>query len=245
MHRNIRRVIFQQLSKFNGVDTEPVAPSQVKQIAGRAGRFGTAHETGIATTLQARDHAYLQECMQRANDPVPAAGLLPTADHVVNLAAAFPQLGLSAIVDLYKTEAKLGGNYFLCFFREIHQLALLLEAFPKIQMRDRFQLACAPVKKGDGLVLNTFRLLMQNFHEERPCPLRVPHPRLTANPEASLRIAESVYRSLDLYLWLATHFPDRFLQAKEAWQRREDCGLVVNKALEMISHVKNKNKTVP
>lgn len=219
-----------------------MAPNQVKQIAGRAGRYGTAHEAGLATTLQARDHGYLLECMQRTNEPLAAAGLLPTAEHVVQLAAAFPSLGLPAIVELYREGARLGQEHFLCFFRDLHHLALVMEAYRRIPMRERFQLACAPVKTGDAYVLSAFRALLKDFDEGRPCLVRAAVPRITGNPEGTLRMAESVYRSLDLYLWLATHFPHRFLQAREARERREACGAVVDKALEMICQVRQKRR---
>lgn len=49
--RNIRRIIFEATSKYNGVENVDLSVSQMKQIAGRAGRFGTKWENGIVTTL--------------------------------------------------------------------------------------------------------------------------------------------------------------------------------------------------
>lgn len=97
-YRNIRRIIFKTLHKFNGIDLEPVPTNQVKQIAGRAGRFGTLHEGGILTTLSKHDMRYLQQCMATPNENIKAAGLLPTSDHIVNISYAFPQLSLSEII---------------------------------------------------------------------------------------------------------------------------------------------------
>lgn len=59
-------------------------------------------------------------------------------------------------------------------------------------------------------------------------------PKLHGNPSITLSIAESVYRTLDLYLWLATHYPEAFLHVEEARVRREECGRVVNQSLEML-----------
>lgn len=38
--------------------------SEIKQIAGRAGRFGTQYEHGEVTVLQSEDHTYLQKGLE-------------------------------------------------------------------------------------------------------------------------------------------------------------------------------------
>jgi len=245
----IKRVIFQSLSKFNGEEVQLVAPNQVKQIAGRAGRFGTsgaASDGGQATTLLKKDLAYLQSCMERPNEAITAAGLLPSADHIANISAANPSLTLTAILDLYSNQdnLKVNDSYFMCQFRDMHRLAAVLAPHLHLPMPDRFQLARAPVKPSDALLLSTYRNLVSAFAHPAaaPVPLRINVPRMTRDPEGSLLVAESVYRSLDLYLWLATHFPERFLQIAEARERREECGKLVDQALSMICHVRGNRK---
>lgn len=44
------------------------------------------------------DLPFLKNCLARPNDALTSAGLLPTADHVVNLAALFPTLSLPSII---------------------------------------------------------------------------------------------------------------------------------------------------
>ncbi len=151
---NIKRIIFQSMIKFNGQDTELVSPNQVKQIAGRAGRYGTVHDQGgLVTTLQRKDLEHLKRCMNTPNQNVVAAGLLPTSDHIVNLTHACPNLSLPSIFDLYLNHSSVGQSYFLCLFRDLKRLALILQEYRNIKIRDRFQLACAPVKTTDDYVI--------------------------------------------------------------------------------------------
>ena len=49
MNLPIRRIIFLQTVKFNGVEERTLTPSEVKQIAGRAGRYGL-YDTGYVTS---------------------------------------------------------------------------------------------------------------------------------------------------------------------------------------------------
>ena len=48
--RNIRRIVFHDLEKFNGSELVTLSPEATKQIAGRAGRYGKAHSRGEVTT---------------------------------------------------------------------------------------------------------------------------------------------------------------------------------------------------
>jgi ATP-dependent RNA helicase SUPV3L1/SUV3 len=43
--------MFTAVEKYNGVAEVPISDSQMKQIGGRAGRFGTQWDTGLVTTL--------------------------------------------------------------------------------------------------------------------------------------------------------------------------------------------------
>jgi ATP-dependent RNA helicase SUPV3L1/SUV3 len=49
LFRNIKRVVFSNIQKFDGKEVRPISIPQLKQIAGRAGRFGTAYGNGIVT----------------------------------------------------------------------------------------------------------------------------------------------------------------------------------------------------
>lgn len=58
----IRRVVFSALSKFDGYDTRPLTGSEIRQIGGRAGRFGL-HESGEALVLSGLDPAPVAEAL--------------------------------------------------------------------------------------------------------------------------------------------------------------------------------------
>ena len=43
-------MVFSTLRKFNGEEEKMMGTSQIKQIAGRAGRYGSTFDCGLATT---------------------------------------------------------------------------------------------------------------------------------------------------------------------------------------------------
>jgi hypothetical protein len=50
-----------------------------------------------------------------------------------------------------------------------------------------------------------------------------------------LDMAESFYRTLDLYLWLATRYPKIFLEREKVMEKREFCSKLVNRLLGRIT----------
>ena len=46
-----RRIVFTSLEKFDGACYRPLTAAEVKQIAGRAGRFGSSHSSGRVTCM--------------------------------------------------------------------------------------------------------------------------------------------------------------------------------------------------
>jgi ATP-dependent RNA helicase SUPV3L1/SUV3 len=48
----LRRVVFSSLTKWDGKQDRPLSVQEIKQIGGRAGRFGGAHVEGIVAVLE-------------------------------------------------------------------------------------------------------------------------------------------------------------------------------------------------
>lgn len=48
--RNIGRVVFYSLKKYDGKKYRNLTPAHARQVAGRAGRYGTERSRGLVTT---------------------------------------------------------------------------------------------------------------------------------------------------------------------------------------------------
>lgn len=64
LNLSIKRIIFSTLQKFDGKEERDLYSTEIKQIAGRAGRFGSLYEDGEVTVLDANDHSLLKNGLQ-------------------------------------------------------------------------------------------------------------------------------------------------------------------------------------
>ena len=58
----VKRIVFIETEKFDGTQKRPLLLQEVKQIAGRAGRFGI-HENGYVTAMGTRNLTYIKKLM--------------------------------------------------------------------------------------------------------------------------------------------------------------------------------------
>lgn len=65
----VRRIIFLQTSKYDGVQQRPLRTSEVRQIAGRAGRFGL-YDTGFISGCDEESLTFLQETYEAEDPPI-------------------------------------------------------------------------------------------------------------------------------------------------------------------------------
>jgi ATP-dependent RNA helicase SUPV3L1/SUV3 len=82
LNLSIKRIIFSTVEKFDGRRRRRLLSAELKQIAGRAGRFGTIYEHGEVTCMNAEDLKYLRKGMQAIDKPIKKAGLFPSLEQL-------------------------------------------------------------------------------------------------------------------------------------------------------------------
>ncbi len=70
----VRRIVFMQTDKFDGVSRRPLRIPEVKQIAGRAGRFGI-YDKGCVSALGERELEYIRALYQADEEPLTEVNL--------------------------------------------------------------------------------------------------------------------------------------------------------------------------
>ncbi|KAG1677914.1 hypothetical protein FOA52_001332 [Chlamydomonas sp. UWO 241] len=196
LNLNIRRVVFQSLSKPSG-ETDPLDPSRmllaplsdsaIKQIAGRAGRRNSQYASSGAATMLGRqrpmDIHTLRDAMAAVLAPLEAAGLFPEPEYIEALAASVPDASFKQVVDAFlaattsslSDSSQLGGSHYaLCKPDTLASIAELLEPLSVINTADKLRLCMAPVRMGIEENEQTFLHFVSRFaagvliHPPRP-----------------------------------------------------------------------------
>ena len=236
LNLNIRRVIFYSLSKYDGDRVVPVPASQVKQIAGRAGRRGSRYPDGLVTTFNAGDLDYLLECLRRPFEEVKQAGLFPFFEQFELFASQIPDLPFPELLDRFRHSCRLDGAYFLSRHDHVRKVANLLERVPGLSLADRFNFCFAPVNTRDPKVMHHLVRFAMNFSERKPVGIALGIPKASARSDAELLDMEAKHQVVSMYLWLAHHFKEEtFPQAEKAQEMASSIAELLGKSLARVS----------
>ncbi|KAL3863039.1 hypothetical protein ACJMK2_004821 [Sinanodonta woodiana] len=243
----IKRVIFYSLMKPNmnqegEKEMDFISTSQALQIAGRAGRFGTAYETGEVTTFRAKDISLLKEIVSNDISPIEQAGLHPTADQIELFAYHLPHATLSNLIDIFTTLCQLDSEcYFMCNMDDFKFLADLIEHV-QLPLRVRYVFCCAPIPKKKPFVCTMFLKCARQFSRGEALTLdwicnQLGAPFSIPKTIADLVHLESVFDVLDMYLWLSYRFQDMFPDSELVRDVQKELDLVIQEGVANITRL--------
>ncbi|KAJ3118379.1 RNA helicase [Phlyctochytrium bullatum] len=244
LNLNIRRVIFERLKKFDGKQEAPLSVSQIKQIAGRAGRFRTKFPTGYVTTLEDDDLMRVRQVMKMDSPPMlQSAGLYPQLAQIEAFAAELPNDSLSNLLDKFESLARLDGDYFLCNLQAQKRIAELIEPL-SLTLRDRYTLVSAPANVDDANMASVMLKFARDLAEGNECFVRdvVTLPTSPPSSSESLRDLENMHKVLVLYLWLTYRFPSTFTEREITMLLKAQAEELINESLMLLHNLKQKRK---
>ncbi|KAI8337981.1 P-loop containing nucleoside triphosphate hydrolase protein [Chlamydoabsidia padenii] len=203
LNLNIKRVIFSTVKKFDGRVNKFMQIPQLKQIAGRAGRFGTTYASGEVTTLFNNDLKYVKECLEAPIVPLELAGLQPTVDIVEVFALQMPNEKYSSVLQKFEDLASLQGDYFLCNFADQKLIANVIEKI-KLPLRDRYQFVTAPVSTRNENIMDALESMARVHSNNDTLEITdmIDLPSSPMGTPESLTYLETSHKKIMLYLWL-------------------------------------------
>jgi ATP-dependent RNA helicase SUPV3L1/SUV3 len=220
----IRRLIFASVEKFDGIATRMLTPPEIRQIAGRAGRYGI-HEEGAVTAFDARDVRYLRANLDRfaATDDERPIWISPTDDHLRRLAAIIGTTRVSRLLQFFQTRVlrEDDAGVRIANLADTIDVASALEfseGFLALPLDVRSTYSRAPVStRGPGLGV------LARWGEQHALDGIVPGVELTtpAGARDRLLLYEDRSRMATLYLWLAQRFPKVYVNGDEVMRVRE------------------------
>lgn len=231
----IRRVLFSSLTKFDGVANRLLNPTEVRQIAGRAGRFGL-YDTGFVNVMDEEEQLHLRHLMS-TDDTVPLTALpisLPF-HQVVKLADVLHTRRLhevlEAIQNAYRRKQTL---YSLASANQLMQQALLIDTHvPNMSMKDKYLFACAPISLHIPIERDYFLLCLDTVYRDCKQPIFPTPDWIQSQNPKFLAEAERLSQQLSLYAWLSFKYPHHFTDASKLPEIRQRLARYIQRSLQI------------
>lgn len=220
----IRRIVFSTVEKFDGIEERRLTPQELRQIAGRAGRYGI-HEEGIVTSFEPRAIGLLRRSIERheveqTESPI---WISPTDDHLRRLSAILGTTRVGRLLQFFQErvlrEEEIGLRIAdLSDTIEIANTLELAEGFLDLPLAVRCTYSRAPVNTR-GPALN----VLAAWGTQHASHGIVDGTELLFDSGARDRLLhyEDRSRIATLYLWLAQRFPDVYTNHAEIAQIRD------------------------
>ncbi|KAG8658689.1 DExH-box ATP-dependent RNA helicase DExH16, mitochondrial isoform X2 [Manihot esculenta] len=236
LNLNISRIIFSTMKKFDGVEMRDLTVPEVKQIAGRAGRYRSKFPVGEVTCLHADDLSLLHSSLESPSPNLETAGLFPTFDLMYMYSRLHPKSGIYQILEHFLENAKLSPNYFIADCAEMLKVAAFIDEMP-LSLHDKYLFCISPVDMNDEISSQGLTQFAENYAKKGIVRLKeifTPGTLMVPKTQSNLEELESIHKVLDLYIWLSFRLEDFFPDRELAASQKSLCSLLIEQFLERL-----------
>ncbi|MDQ2105533.1 helicase-related protein, partial [Azospirillum isscasi] len=216
-----RRVLFTALEKFDGNSVRPLTATEVKQIAGRAGRFGK-FESGEFGVVGRGTPQALRSLLEKADGrlrPDAPLAVRPTRAMLARLAGHVGTEEAVLLLDCFADARTAGSPYRLGDLSGMRRLAAMLDE-RRLGLSAKLDLLLIPADLEDEAEARILAAIVGAVEAGDPSPLgRFVPARLDEMDGAAL---EGLSRACDLYYWAARKFPALFPEREAVRSRRAE-----------------------
>ncbi|KAK9083755.1 hypothetical protein Scep_030226 [Stephania cephalantha] len=234
LNLNISRIIFSTLRKFDGLELRNLTVPEIKQIAGRAGRYGSRFPNGEVTCLNKEDLPSIHSALESSSPFLERAGLFPAFDLLLSYSRLHPTRSFNAILEDFVQNAKLSPTYFITDCEEMLKVAAVVDELP-LGLQEKYLFCNSPVDMNDEISSQGLVQFATNYAKTRFVRLReifTPEMLQVPKTQTELKELESIHKVLELYVWLSFRFDDSFPDRELASSQKAICSLLIEEFLE-------------
>ncbi len=224
----VQHVIIGEQRKFDGNTLISIPKSLIRQIAGRAGRYGM-HEYGLVAGADIDIHEDVKLGMETADKAIHFAKipLTPTRKWIRKIEEDFPNTTILELLDTWDLVMKT-SKWFQSNLEDLRGKANILikiKGIKKLSLVDQMQLITAPVENKEeylSLFEEMVRSVLSKSHEPAP----------TVEQEKFVEELESLYKNVTLYLWFHYRYPSIFTDKEGALDTKRACVIGIRNRLK-------------
>lgn len=247
LNLSIKRIVFLTVVKFDGKAMTRVSVSQIKQIAGRAGRFqvpgagSSISAGGKVTAMKRGDLRYISECLAMNTPVIRKSGLFASESLFRHYTASFgASKRIDQVLEEMEVTSELNPMFYLCGVEQMTEIAALFRNIKGLSLNERITLSKAPVKTSIELSKTIFKRLCSVVAKSQSITI-LDIPELDLYPlsvprEHKFKITdiaayEAMHSNIVTYLWLSYRFPMNFRDREGAMELKALCEEKIDQAL--------------
>ncbi|KAL2204617.1 ATP-dependent RNA helicase SUV3 precursor [Sarocladium strictum] len=255
LNLEIRRVVMESVTKFDGNQNRTLTIPEMKQIGGRAGRFRSSRSAseasstkvinppGLVTSMDASDIRFVQKAFRSPVHDIKRVGISAPTAVVEHFSTYYPpDTPLSFILMRIKTLAKTSDIYNFTIAQATLETADLVHDIPMV-IGDKLTFCNMPVSikavGAEDIVRALARAISTNSDGALLEMKEIPLELLDANYQKSMQDPitylwklESLHVALSQYIWLSYRYAGIFTSQQMAIYAREKVGERLVEALE-------------
>ncbi|KAL5167861.1 DExH-box ATP-dependent RNA helicase DExH16, mitochondrial [Glycine soja] len=247
LNLNISRIIFSTMKKFDGFEVRDLTVPEIKQIAGRAGRYGSNFPVGEVTCMDEEDLPLLHSSLNSPSPILERAGILPTFDLMYMYSRLHPRNGFYQILAHFLDNARLSENYFIVNCEQLLKVAAVIDELP-LGLHEKYLFCISPADMDDEISSQGLAQFAENYAKKGLVRLReifTPGSLKVPKTPAALKELESIHKVLDLYVWLSFRLEESFPDHELAASQKAICSMLIEEFLERLGWQKPMARRLP
>ncbi len=238
----IKSILFAKDNKFDGLRRRELTPSEILQIAGRAGRYGF-EERGYIGAL---DESTLQTITKKFHTPLTDIELpfavMANLEHVLLIGEILETDNLTNILTFFAENMEFDGPFEAANIESMLEIAAIVDEY-NLDLITRYHLSCAPASISSPYIESVFHRYIRSL-EKGSEVLYIPPRDLPpfAQTNDMLLNAEDRVREISLYLWLSFKFQEYFPDTQKAIDSRVRLNHFIENSLKKGHFVKSCNR---
>lgn len=228
----LRRVFFSTLVKFDGQRERLLSPDEIRQIGGRAGRYGS-HDEGVVGVLAGSNPGLVEEAI---TSKTPASGdsrsyIMPPYSAVAAIAKMTGSTRLThSLMAFSEIVGRKNRHFRVPDMSECLEFASVLDD-TSLPLEQRFRYIGCPIDLRSGAMVHTVHGWAKAHASGSPVTWRTMRPHGRLSTTAALQQAESTVKLATAYAWLARRWPDIYLDTTEVAETLASFNAAIAEAL--------------
>lgn len=240
----IKTILFTTDSKFDGIETRLLKPTEIIQIAGRAGRYGY-HEAGHIGALKPSVLKNISEIYTQSVKTIkPPFKVKASNTQLDQLSQLLKTHSLKKILDFYAKNMYFSGPFRATNISSMIDTSKIVEDHHQyLTLEQKYILAQAPINTRSPLILSGFQFYLNAISQRKTIKYKL---SININKPASTQIellkAEDEVKKISLYLWLSYKLPDIFIDEMKARDLQSKVNQYIENSLKSNKKLKREEQ---